>query len=119
MAKFERQTLHSGGPSTDESLAVEGKLVTQPESSSEPRTTELPTESGIGFLFELGIRIVERQHDRADRLDAKAGSLWALIGAVIVWALGAIASGSLVILAGVPLPLFYIGICILVIGFVV
>jgi len=74
--------------------------------------------AGTDLAFDMGISLVERQFDRMDRLDAKTGTLSALLGAVIVWSLGAVASGQLSFLKGRMMGAFWIGLLLLGCGFV-
>jgi hypothetical protein len=45
-------------------------------------------KTGEGFVFDTGIKLVERQLEWIDRLDTKLGTLWALISGALVWSAG-------------------------------
>jgi hypothetical protein len=74
--------------------------------------------AGTEFVFEIGIKLVERQLDRIDRLDAKVGTLWGLLGATIIWLLKASAGGELPALPRGLYWTFTIGVLFFTSGFI-
>lgn len=87
--------------------------------------------AAIDFVFDTGVRLVEKQMEALDRLDAKVAVLWGLLGASIVWLLGALvgervpwAGGRVLRIGGyLQIPptawfyLFHVGILLLILSF--
>ncbi|HEV8672866.1 MAG TPA: hypothetical protein VGX21_02365 [Methylomirabilota bacterium] len=54
-------------------------------------------------MFDMAVRLVEKQLETADRLDAKIGVLWGFLGAGLIWLLGSVAKGDLRLRPAAPL----------------
>ena len=84
-------------------------------------TDQVPPQ-GINFVFEMGVKLVEKQLETIDKLDAKIGVLWGLLSAVIIWTLTGVAASQIqfpdaAFPRNLPLYVFSFGILVFVIGF--